>query len=239
MQASFFQPDFSSQYRAAKQVVDSGALGHIYYAESISFRRWGTPGGTFLKKETAGFGTLVDTGVYALHTTLSLMGDPKPVAVSATMNNLLSRNARGEVKWGRFSWRGEEVEVEDFAAAFVRFENGAVMVFKSCWAANADSIGRPFFLGTKGGMALNPRGTNPPVEVYFNQYVGDLNFTLAPQGLREVEDWPEKIRAFAVAVRDDLPSPIDPHGVFLVNVVMDGAVRSAEAGHEVKVDASY
>ncbi len=234
-----FQPDFGTQYRAAKQVVDSGVLGDIYYAESVSFRRWGTPGGSFLKKETAGFGTLVDTGVYSLHTTISLMGDPKPIAVTATMNNLVSKGAKGDVKWGRFSWRAEDIEVEDFAAAFVRFENGAVMVFKSCWAANADSIGRPFFLGTKGGMALNPRGVNPPVEVYINQQIGDLNMTMGPQGLPTVEEWPEKVRAFAVAVRDNLPSPIDPHGVFLVNVVMDGVQRSAETGHEVKVDCSY
>jgi predicted dehydrogenase len=234
-----FQPDFSAQYQVAKQVVDSGALGNIYYAESIAFRRWGTPGGTFLKKATAGFGTVVDTGVYALHTTISLMGNPKPVTVSATMNNLVSKGAKGDVKWGRFSWRAEEIEVEDFAAAFVRFENGTVMVFKSCWAANADSTGKSFFLGTKGGMTLNPRGTNPPVELYFNQHIGDLNLTMAPQGVQAIEDWPEKIKAFAVAVRDGLPSPIDPHGVFLVNVVMDGVQRSTDCGCEVKVDCSY
>lgn len=234
-----FQPDFSTQYKVARQIVQSGVLGQIYYAESIAFRRWGIPGGSFLKKEIAGAGTLVDIGCYALHTTMSLMGDPKPVTVSATTSNFLARGARGEQRWGRFSWRAEDVEVEDFATAFVRFENGATMVFKSCWAANADSIGRPFFLGTKGGMALNPQGTNPPVEVYFNQFIENLNFTCAPQGLREVEDWPEKIRAFAEAVRDDLPSPIDPRGVYLTNVVMDGMLRSAERGGEVQVDSSY
>ena len=234
-----FQPDFSTQYKVAKQVVDSGALGDIYYAESIAFRRWGVPGGSFLKKEIAGAGTLVDIGCYALHTTMSLMGDPKPVAVSAVTANHLVKGAKGEQQWGRFRWRAEDVEVEDFAVAFVRFENGATMVFKSCWAANADSIGRPFFLGTKGGIALNPHGVNPPVEFYFNQHIGNLNFTCTPQGLREVEDWPEKIRAFAEAVRDGLPSPIDPRGIFLTNVVMDGMLRSAEVGHEVKVEATY
>ncbi len=234
-----FQPDFSTQYKAARQVVDSGMLGNIYYAESIAFRRWGVPGGSFLKKELAGAGTLVDIGCYALHTTMSLMGDPRPISVSAVTANHLVKGAVGEQKWGRFRWRADEVEVEDFAVAFVRFEGGATMVFKSCWAANADSVGRPFFLGTKGGMSLNPHGVDPPVEIYFNQHIGDLNLTCAPQGLKEVEDWPEKIRAFAVAVRDDLPSPIDPRGVYLTNVVMDGMLRSAETGGEVSVDASY
>jgi predicted dehydrogenase len=234
-----FQPHFSTQYKTARQVVDSGALGEIYYAESVAFRRWGVPGGSFLKKEIAGAGTLVDIGCYSLHTTQSLMGDPRPVSVSCMTGNFLASRAQGEQQWGRFRWRAEDVQVEDFATAFVRFENGAVMVFKSCWAANADSIGRPFFLGTKGGMALNPRGVEPSVEVYFNQHIGNLNVTVAPQTGPPVEDWPEKIKAFAEAVRDNLPSPIDPRSVYLTNVVMDGMLRSAELGFEVKVDSSY
>jgi predicted dehydrogenase len=234
-----FQPDFSTQYLAAKQVVDSGALGHIYYAESIAFRRWGVPGGSFLKKEIAGAGTLVDIGCYALHLTMSLMGDPRPTSVSAVTADHLVKGAKGEQRWGRFRWRADEVEVEDFAVAFVRFENGATMVFKSCWAANADSLGRPVFLGTKGGMTLNAADAESPIELYFNQQIGDLNLTCVPKGLRPNEDWPEKIRAFAEAVRDGLPSPIDPRGVYLTNVVMDGMLRSAQVGYEVKVDAEY
>jgi predicted dehydrogenase len=234
-----FQPDFGLQYKVAREVIQSGALGQIYYAESISFRRSGTPGGNFIKKETAGAGTLVDTGVYALHNTLSLMGDPTPVAVSAMTNNLLAKGREGEVKWGRFTWTAEEFEVEDFATAFIRLETGAIIVFKSCWAANADGLGRPLFLGTKGGMALNPRGVNPPVELYFNQMIGDLNVTATPQGLVPYEDWPLKIQAFAEAVRDNRPSPIDPRGVFLTNVIMDGVLRSSELGYEVKVDCTW
>lgn len=234
-----FQPHFSTQYRVARQVIEEGALGQIYYAEAIAFRRWGIPGGSFLKKEIAGAGALVDIGCYALYTTMSLMGDPKPVTVSALAGTFLANQVQGEQRMGRFRWRAEDVEVDDFAAAFVRFDNGAVMVLKSCWAANADSIGRPFFLGTRGGMALNPRGVNPPVELYFNQSIAGLNVTTVPQGLVEVEDWPEKIRAFAEAVRDGKPSPIDPRSVFLTTVVLDGALRSAKAGREVTVDPSY
>lgn len=228
-----FQPDFSAEHRAAKQIADSGALGHIYYAEAVTHRRWGIPGGTFMKKSLAGAGTLVDIGVYALHTALWMMGDPKPVSVSAVTADYLSKSFTGVASgWGG-QWRAEDVEVEEFAAAFVRFENGAVMVFKSAWAANADSIGRSFFLGTRGGMALNP------LEVYTNHQFGNVNMTATPRGLPSVDDWAEKIKAFAVAVRDGLPSPIDPHGVFLTNVIMDGVLRSAELGYEVKVDTTY
>jgi predicted dehydrogenase len=236
-----FQPDFGPQHKAAKAVMDSGALGEIYYAESVNHRRWGIPGGSFLRKDSAGLGALVDIGVYALHSTLTLMGDPKPVSVSAITTSVLGRNVKGGVgRFGRWStWRSEEIEVEEFAAAFVRLESGGVILFKTCWASNADSIGRPFFLGTKGGMALNPRGVNPPIELFFNQQIGELNMTGAPQGMEQYEDWPLKIQAFAEAVRDGKPSPIDPRGVYLTNVIMDGAQRSAELGYEVKVDCSY
>jgi hypothetical protein len=44
---------------------------------------------------------------------------------------------------------------------------------------------------------------------------------------------------FAAAVRDGKPSPIDPRGVFLVNVIMDGIFRSDKEGREVEVSAAY
>jgi len=233
------QSAFSAQFQVARQVVDSGALGHIYYSEAIAFRRSGTPGGPFLRKVTAGAGALVDIGVYAIHTALTLMGTPTPTSVSATTNNYLSRSAAGLMRRDRFTWRAEDVEVEDFATAFVRFDNGASMFVKACWAANVDSIGRPLFLGTKGGMALNPEGPLPPVELHFNRHVGGLTVTVVPERLPDVDTWQAKINAFAGAVRDGAPSPIDPHGVFLVSVITDGALRSAECGHEVSVETAW
>jgi predicted dehydrogenase len=233
-----FQPDFSAEHQAAKQIVDTGALGDIYYAEAVTHRRWGVPGGNFVRKETAGAGTLVDTGVYAIHTALWLMGDPKPVSVSAITGNPLIKGFKGVKETFAGPWSAADVSVEEFAFAFVRFENEAALSVKSTWAANADTLGRPFFLGTKAGMALRP------LEVFVNQQYGDLNMTATPQGLPTPESdreasWTAKMRNFAEAVRDDKPSPIDPRGVFLVNVVMDGILRSSAVGHEVKVSAEY
>ena len=63
--------------------------------------------------------------------------------------------------------------------------------------------------------------------------------TATPQGLRPVDDWAEKMRLFAEAVRDGKPSPIDPRSAYLTNVVMDGVLRSAKLGYEVKVETEY
>lgn len=233
-----FQPDFSAEHQAARKIVDSGVLGDIYYAEAVTHRRWGVPGGNFVKKSTAGAGTLVDTGVYAIHTALWLMGDPKPVSVSAIVGNPLIKGYKGVKQTFAGPWSAADVDVEEFAFAFVRFENDAALTVKSTWAAHADTIGRPFFLGTKAGLALSP------VELFLNNQYGELNMTSAPQGLPSNRDdwensWTAKMRNFAEAVRDDAPSPIDPRGVFLVNVIMDGILRSAASKREVDVSVEY
>jgi predicted dehydrogenase len=233
-----FQPDFSAEHQAARQIVDTGALGDIYYAEAVTHRRWGVPGGNFVKKATAGAGTLVDTGVYAIHTALWLMGDPKPISVSAITGSPLVKGFKGVKQTSQGPWSAADVDVEEFAFAFVRFENDAGLVVKSTWAANADTLGRPLFLGTKAGMALRP------LEVFVNGQYGELNMTSSPQGLPTPEadrepSWVAKMTRFAEAVRDGKPSPIDPRGVFLVNVVMDGILRSAAEKREVAVKVDY
>ena len=231
-----FQTDFDVENQAAKKIADSGVLGDIYYSEAISHRRWGIPGGNFVKKSTAGAGTLVDTGVYAIHTNLWLMGDPKPKYVSAITGHPLAKAYKGTMNAFGGPWSAKDVEVEEFAFAFVRFENGAAMTIKSTWASNADSIGRSFFLGTRGGMTLEP------LELHINQQMGDLNMTSTVKNMPRGDwdqTWTDKMGKFAEAVRDGKPSPIDPRGVYLVNVIMDGILRSAETGREVEVDSSY
>ena len=228
-----FQPYFSTEHKAARQIVEAGTLGQIYYAEAVAHRRWGIPGGNFVRKSSAGAGSLVDIGVYAIHAALTLMGDAKPVSVTAVTGHPLAKGFKGVQQAFGGSWSADQVEVEEFAAGFVRFDDGAALTVKSAWASNVDSMGRSFFLGTKGGLALDP------LELYVNQQIGNLNMTATPKGLRPVEDWPEKIKTFAEAVRDGAPTPIDPKWAFRVNVIMDGMLRSSESGREVAVESNY
>ncbi len=81
---------YTPQVIKAKSIVDAGTLGDIYYAETVADRRRGNPGGSFIRKATAGLGAAADIGVYALDTALYLMGHPKPVAVSGITSNYLS-----------------------------------------------------------------------------------------------------------------------------------------------------
>ncbi|HEX5415743.1 MAG TPA: Gfo/Idh/MocA family oxidoreductase [Chloroflexota bacterium] len=228
-----FQPYFSSEQVAAREIVAAGTLGQIYYGETVAHRRWGIPGGNFVRKASAGAGSLVDIGVYAIHQALTIMNNAEPVSVSAITANHLAKGFEGVQPAFGGSWSAEEFEVEEFAAGFVRFANGASLALKSSWASNVDSMGRTYFLGTKAGLALDP------LELYVNQMINRLNFTATPKNLRHVDDWAEKVKVFAEHVRDGKGTPIDPKWAFLVNAIMDGVLRSAEVGHEVKVDTEY
>ncbi len=74
---------------------------------------------------------MADIGVYALDEVLHIMGHPKPVAVSGIANNLLGKTHHPVE--GSWKWVPEDLSVEDFGVASVRFENGALMVFKTSW----------------------------------------------------------------------------------------------------------
>ena len=177
---------YSPQVMVAKRVVDEGTLGDIYYAECVADRRRGNPGRSFIRKAMAGFGAGADIGVYALDTALYLMGHPKPVAVSAITSNYISLHAEPIMgQWGR---NLEETEVEDFAAAWVLFENGARLVFKTCWSMHMDSLGGTIFLGTKAGLRIGigeVRGPEVGVTVYRDQFGALTNTTI--EGIRPVE----------------------------------------------------
>ena len=229
---------FNPGLQFAKKVIDEGLLGDIYYSESSGGRRRGNPGRTFIYKKTAGAGAIVDIGVYNMHNSLYAMGYPKPVRVSAITEDYISQQDP--------QFRGI-MDVEEFGIAWVRFEDGGVMVFKISWAIHQDSLGPSFCLGKEMGISLDG-----PV-VYADAYTDELKKLVKSEGLtaeanppegmttirfsgfREVNVWEAQMTAFREAVKADAPSPIPSEGVLLTNVIMDGIFRSHEAGKEVAV----
>jgi len=220
---------YSPHMQAAKAIMDSGALGDIYYSETVAARRCGIPGGSFIRKDSAGIGTVADIGVYSLDAALNLMGHPKPVAVSGIANNILGTKFCKPVL-GSWKWDPEKLEVEDFGVASVRFENGALMIFKTAWIMHMDSLGGTFFLGTKAGLKLEP------LTVFRHEW-GALTDTVIT-GIPKVEDvdlFRLENLGFAEAIREGKPSPIPADQMLLTNVIIQGLIDSAAAGHEVQV----
>jgi len=220
------QPRFGSARKTAKAIVEAGTLGDIYYAEAVACRRCGIPGGSFIKKETGGIGTIADIGVYALDEVLHLMGHPKPVAVSGIANNLLG-TTHSPVE-GQWHWVPEDLEVEDFGVANVRFENGAMLVFKTSWIMHMDSLGTNLILGTKAGMKMRP------LTLFTHDYNRLVDISPQP-GKKDGDLFLAKNMAFAEAIWNGTPSPVPAEEMLITNVIIQGLIDSAKAGREVAV----
>jgi predicted dehydrogenase len=220
---------YSDTRIAAQAIADSGVLGDIYYSENVAARRCGIPGGSFIRQELAGLGTVADIGVYSLDAALCILGHPTPVAVSGIANNILGTEYCKPVM-GSWKWDPGKLEVEDFGVASVRFENGALMIFKTAWIMHMDSLGGTFFLGTQAGLRLNP------LTVYRHQW-GTLTDTVVQsvRATEPVEQFRRENVAFAEAIREGKPSPIPPEQMLLTNVIIQGLIDSAASGAEVKV----
>jgi predicted dehydrogenase len=111
---------YSDDVIVAKRIIDNGGLGDIYYAETVDNRRRGIPGRTFVRQETAGLGAVADVGVYSLDTALYLMGHPRPVSVSGITTNVIGKTHAPAIG-SLWPWNSEELEVEEFGAAWIRF----------------------------------------------------------------------------------------------------------------------
>ena len=221
---------YTPQVIKAKEIIDAGTLGDIYYAETVADRRRGNPGGNFIKKNTAGFGAAADIGVYALDTALFLMGHPKPICVSGITSNYLSLHN---------TWNPalRKTEVEDFACGWVLFENGARLVFKTCWCMNINSLGGTIFLGKKAGLRIGIGEVSGPSEgvwLYRDEFGQPTDIQVPTPG--RVDVFQAEDASFVDAVREGKPSPIDPEGMLLTNVIIQGVIDSHLAGgREVQV----
>lgn len=220
---------WTSSTQQIKKFIESGALGEIYYAEIVATRRRGIPGwgSTFIRKETAGGGVVLDLGVYLVDTLLYFLNFAKPLTCSAIVGGFIGKQPEAVVQGGWW-WNPEEFEVDDFGAAFLRFENGAAAVIKVCWAAHIDSLGTSFLLGTKGGLKL----TNPPE--WFFDHAGYMVQTKLPQ-VSDSDGFVQEIHFFVEAIRNGTPPPVRPEEALTVQAVLEAIYKSAELKREVPV----
>ncbi|MBZ0289873.1 MAG: Gfo/Idh/MocA family oxidoreductase, partial [Anaerolineae bacterium] len=158
---------FHGNSRALKAEIDSGTLGDIYHARGWMLRRSAMlPRPGFVYKAQASGGACIDIGVHILDLTLWMMGNPQPVAVTGVSRSELAFHK------GAFSvWSAdpipEDMDVEEFAAAFVRFANGATLMLEVSWLLhhNTPSEDMQMWLYGTGGGAHWPK-----VEIYTTNY---------------------------------------------------------------------
>lgn len=119
----------------ARQVIESGELGEIYYGKALAVRRRAVPTwGVFLNEYEQGGGPLIDIGTHALDLTLWMMNNYEPeMVVGNTFAKLRDQKDTGNA-WG--PWDPEKFTVEDSAFGYIVMKNGAVIMLESSWALN-------------------------------------------------------------------------------------------------------
>ncbi len=224
---------FSGPAKAMKAEIDTGALGNIYHARSWMLRRAAAPTRPgFILKEHASGGACIDIGVHILDLTLWYMGNPRPVSVTGVARTELAH------KPGAFSiWGGAippEMNVEEFASAFVRFANGATLMLEVSWLLHHDTQGEDmqmWLYGTEGGCHW------PKCEVYQTNYASQQHYNRTLKITRDTrEAHAQECVEFAQAILEGQPSPVPAEQSLQVLTILDAVYTSQQTGREVILD---
>lgn len=207
--SGYFQP-FSGENLAAKQLIASGALGHVTHAHfrnahHAAYGRWfDSPAlAWFADPELAGGGALMDMGTHAVHLLRHLMG---PV----TQVWAMTQNVTGAYR-----------RVDDYGVIQMRFASGASGRVEAGWCftggvGGLEAIGSEQSLWNAGaaGLVIGKPGSEP-------------------QAVAKIDARPDRIaRLIAVIngetpddeLREDLAACLD------AVAIMDAAYRSARTG---------
>ena len=239
-----FQPRMDENMKMIKRIVESGALGQVYYIQTGGGRRRGIPtpnGTTFIEDATAGLGALGDIGCYSLDMVLNAIGYPKPLTVSGYKSAIFGKRPDycDYVHQGHPEY-AEKFQVDDFAAAFIRLEGGIVVDFRIAWAMNIDTPGDTVILGTEGGLRI------PSTECWNGSVGGEMTLYHEVCGLQTETKIPIiettenifdlKIRSFLDAHKNGTPAPVPTSQILYNQAIIDGICKSAELGREIEID---
>ena len=237
-----FQPRYDANMQMIRKIVESGTLGEIYYIQTGGGRRRGIPNSTFIEKKTAGIGALGDIGCYSLDMVLNAIGYPTPKTVSGYKSAFFGTSTEYQSEYD-----AKRFNVDDFAAAFIRLEpgkygdkDGIILDFRIAWAMHVDTPGDTIIFGKKAALRIPSTdcwngSVGGPMKIY-HDIAGARVETVVPiiqnkgQGL-----FYKKVRSFLDAIKTGGTSPVPSSQIIKNQAILDGIVRSAEAGKEVDI----
>lgn len=227
-----FQSRYSPMTIAARELIQSGALGSVYYAETGGGRRKGIPGRTFVSKALAGGGVMLDIGCYSIDTTMHLLGNPRPLTVSAVTSAHFGNSPKYSETASTNPYDREKFDVEDFSAAFIRLEGGINFIVRISWAMHMDTLGPSIILGTDGGIKME-RGS---LKLFHDQSgrSAETNITVPAEDNRNA--WRQKVETFVRAIQAGGPAPIPAKEILYGQAILDAIYRSADANKEISVE---
>ena len=224
---------FGGEARALKAEIDAGILGEVYHARSWMLRRAGYPTGpTFCYKKHSGGGPCIDIGVHILDLTLWMMGLPKPVSVTGVTGDKLAKLPGSFSAWGGDIPR--DADVEEFAAAFVRFDTGATLMLEVSWLLHHSTTGEDMQMWLYGTNA----GTHWPsnkILTASNERKQFMDTTLQRK-FDLGEPHAAECVAFAQAIVDGAPSPVPAEESLAVQQILSALYQSSAEKREVRLD---
>lgn len=224
-----FSTRFSEQSWALKKQVETGILGEIYFARSVWHRRRGMPGfgGWFGQKALSGGGPLIDLGVHRLDLALWLMGFPEPAWVMGSAYDKIAAPLARKA--------GKKFDVEDLAAGFIKFKNGASLEIEASWAANVAEREHmeTRLYGTKGGLVqrnLN-EGYTFEAELFTEQAGCHLDMKIHPP----VPAARRGMNHFVESILTNKPHPAPAEEGLVVMELLDAIYLSAKKNAPVRI----
>ena len=241
-----FQPRMDPNMQMIKKIVESGALGEVYYIQTGGGRRRGIPNSTFIEQKTAGIGALGDIGCYSLDMVLNAIGYPKPLSVTGYTSGFFGSNEMYQYpdQFHTAKENAERFNVDDFAAAFIRLEGGVILDFRISWAMHLDTPGDTVILGKKAALRI------PSTECWNGTVGGPMKLYTDVAGAQTVTEIPiistdgpawtglfnMKIRSFLDAIEAGGPAPVPSSQILYNQAIIDGICKSAQAGHEIQIE---
>jgi predicted dehydrogenase len=217
-----FQMMFNNRFRGdiqfLKRYIEDGELGELYYAKCGWVRREGLPWSKwFYTKALAGGGPLYDLGVHVLDMTMYLMGDVQPQTVMGSAYTALAKKIRGE-----------DYQVEDLGAAFIKCAGGQTIMLEASWAQHCqrEHIYSSVY-GTEGGA------DTAPLRIYKDRHGVHVDLEPQPPGINGHE---AGVKHFVDCILDKVPCISTGEDGVRVQKVLDAIYKSAESGKAVTLN---
>ncbi|MFC1672302.1 Gfo/Idh/MocA family oxidoreductase [Planctomycetota bacterium] len=156
------------------------------------------------------------------------MGYPKPVWVlGGAYNHIGSRIAKEQ---------GKKFDVEDLAAALIKFDNGATLIAEASWAANIaeKELMETRLYGTDAGLVQRNvgEGYEFEAEIYVEREGCKFDMKLHPP----VPAAQKPMHHFADSILNDTPHIATGEEGVIVMEILDAIYESAAKGEPVRVE---
>ena len=232
-----YQHRMKPQALYAKEYIESGALGDIYYANCYAVRRRGTPNwGVFLDAEAQGGGPIIDIATHSLDLTLYLMNNYEPEMVVGKTHKKLEHPEAGNI-WGDNGV--STTSLEEAACAFIRMKNGATIMLETSWALNTDEPveeGSCVLCGSKAGLSLKNNNLRINKVELGRQVVTNVDCAAGGVAFYDgasTSPADAEARAWIDAIVNDTEQIVKPEQAMVVSEILEAIYVSSETGKPV------